>query len=302
MSQIGRVCRCLTPRPLLMRSTCPVIFSSPRGLSFFSKGDTTSLVTKLGLNRVSTMIMTGKPNHPFPPEFNVDLEGEFLPGAKAAVSVVTRGVAEADWEALEGLVSPTCLEGIKVNTTNIEDKELMEVEVDDIFFTFVSNPDICEGGNNLNLVTFSFPMMGVIKDRVSVNKEKTVQMKETLAEMKEKNADRETFMNVVKEFQEKIAENDPHNLFKSNEILIGNFRFERNSATSEWVITEVGQITSLLAWPAIFRMRWKGRLGISLRTGYHFHNVLRYDYTTDWIVWLLLGSYLLTSGAVVGQV
>ena len=46
------------------------------------------------------------------------------------------------------------------------------------------------------------------------------------------------------------------------------------------------KIDSRNAWAWIFHRRWRGRLGISLR-GYDFHNVLRYDYITDWIASML---------------
>ena len=91
-----------------------------------------------------------------------------------------------------------------------------------------------------------------------------------------------------KEVKMKAEENDPHDLFKANEILIGNYRFIRDSPSNQWVITEVAQINSLQAWASIFKLRWKGRLGIALRGGYDFYKILRVDYLTDYIVFALI--------------
>ena len=53
---------------------------SAQAPKFSSTGDSDSIVTKLGSNRISTMIITEKPNRPLPISYNVDLE-EFLPVA-----------------------------------------------------------------------------------------------------------------------------------------------------------------------------------------------------------------------------
>jgi len=264
--------------------------------TFSSTGDASKLVTKLGLSRISTMIVTGRPNRPFPSEFQLDVENMFLPGARAAVSVVTNGVATADWNVLEGLVSPDCLTGLVNITSNLEGRELVAIHPDDIFVMFISNVEATEQGNNINLVTFSLPRLGEMKAMNDANKEIVNQMKESIVTMKDQNVDKETFLENVKEFQNKINENDPHNLFKDNEIMLGNFRFVRSSPASDWTITEVGQISSVSAWPSIIRLRWKGRLGLSLKGNTDFYNVLRYDYMKDFMVLLLVWTYWVLRG------
>jgi len=280
MSSLVRVVRCLTTHQI-PSSVCRNMSSVP--LSFSSTGDPSQLVTKLGPHRVSTMIVTGKPNRPFPPQFKLDLDNVFLTGAREAVSVVTNGLASGDLNVLEGLVSPDCLTGLVNNTSNLENNELVAIQPEDIFFMFISNVESTDQGNNINLVTFSLPKTGEIKAMREANKQRFEKMQESMV-----GQDKETIMKALNETRKIINENDPYYLFKANEIMIGNFRFVRSSPTSDWTITEVGMMSSLVAWPTIFRLRWKGRLGISLRGGYSFYNVLRYDYMTDWIAILFL--------------
>ena len=140
--------------------------------TFSSTGDTESIVTKLGPPRIATMIMSGKPNRPLPSSFNVDLE-EFLPGAISAVSVVTTAMAEDDWESLTGLVEQRCVSSLRpmMGALTTEERELTKLRSDDVFLSFISNPEDCESGNNLHIVTFSLPQLGEAKSLVSKNAE-----------------------------------------------------------------------------------------------------------------------------------
>merc|ERR1719423_439304 len=52
--------------------------------------------------------MTGEPTRPFPASYNVDVK-EFMPVAKGAVSIVTKAMANQEWESLLGLVDPECI-------------------------------------------------------------------------------------------------------------------------------------------------------------------------------------------------
>ena len=112
----------------------------------------------------------------------------------------------------------------------------------------------------------------------------------------------------LKESDKVLKEMDPYKTFQENEILIGNYKFERKDKMADWTLVEITQVlifklkknfnqiiililinkvNSVAAWAWIFRKRWKGRLGISLR-GPDFYSVLRYDYMTDFIVYLLM--------------
>lgn len=140
--------------------------------TFSSSGDTESIVTKLGPNRIATMIITGRPNRPLPDSFNVDLE-EFLPGAISAVSVVTSAMAEDDWESLPGLVEARCISNLRPMMSGLspEERELTRLRSDDVFLSFISNPENCASGTDLKLVTFSLPQLGEAKSLVDKNKE-----------------------------------------------------------------------------------------------------------------------------------
>eukprot|EP00092_Neocalanus_flemingeri_P037646 GFUD01040983.1.p1 GENE.GFUD01040983.1~~GFUD01040983.1.p1 ORF type:complete len:338 (+),score=99.79 GFUD01040983.1:58-1014(+) len=255
--------------------------------TFSSTGDTAKIVSRLGPTRISTMIMTGKPNRPFPPEFQVELD-QFLPGAVSAVGLVTSCVSSGDWAGLEGLVDRDCITSLQASmaTMDKEQTELVAVNPGDVFLSFVSNPENCDSGNNLHLVTFSLPRLEEIRTMVTENKELSSQthqqVKESIAAV-EKDQIKDTVAGLMGEYQSKISSNDPHALFQANEIVIGNYRFVRDSPDSQWTITEVSQINSLQAWATIFKLRWKGRLGIATRGGYEFYTILRYDYMTDYI-------------------
>ena len=94
---------------------------------------------------------------------------------------------------------------------------------------------------------------------------------------------KETVASLVKEYKAKIASNNPHDIFKANEIVIGNYRFARDGPASEWTITEVAQINSMQAWATIFKLRWRVRLGVAARTGLNFNTILRIDYLNNYM-------------------
>ena len=84
-----------------------------------------------------------------------------------------------------------------------------------------------------------------------------------------------------------MSESDTHTVMKENDIIIGNYRMQRESPSHQWTLTQVSQITAAQAWAKIFQLRWKGRLNIATRLGTDFKNVLRYDYATDYFVFIM---------------
>ena len=48
---------------------------------------------------------------------------------------------------------------------------------------------------------------------------------------------------------------DPHQAFKENEILIGNYRFERKDKFADWTIVEITQVGVNKDVEATFRIR-----------------------------------------------
>ena len=103
----------------------------------------------------------GKPNRPAPPSFNLDLE-EFTSGAVSAVSLVTHDMVSDQWDALPDLVEPHCLSSMKgiIASLSEEEKQLICLDKEDVFFSFISNLHDCDDGNNIHLVTLSLPKLG----------------------------------------------------------------------------------------------------------------------------------------------
>merc|ERR1719378_1107504 len=234
--------------------------------------------------------MTGEPTRPFPASYNVDVK-EFMPVAKGAVSIVTKAMANQEWESLLGLVDPECITQLRSIMLSLdqEQRDLCVLDPEDVFFSFISNVTNCDKGNNLNLVFFSLPKLGSIKSMVEENKELRRKM-----ENEDKEAVKESVREIIMEASEKIKTNDPYYLFKENEIIIGNYRMVRDQGTGQWTIAEVSQICSTQAWQFPFRLRWKGRLSIATRSEIKFNNVLRFDYASDYIVLLIFLAIMAT--------
>ena len=253
--------------------------------TFSSTGNTAKIVSRLGPDRIFTMIMTGKPNKPI----HLDLD-EFLPGAVSAAGVVSSCMSSGDWEGLEGLVDRDCITGLQASMDTMDkvQKDLVVVNPDDVFLSFVSNPDQCDSGNNLHLVTFSLPKLEQARNMVKENKEL---LRQTEQNIKDSEGDVQQKVAMMDEYKAKFSSNDPHDLLKENEILIGNFRFVRASPSSQWTIMEVAQINSVQAWATIFKLRWKGRLNIATRGGYEFYTILRIDYTTDYFAFFTITGF-----------
>merc|ERR1719158_262302 len=130
------------------------------------------------------MIMTGKPVRPFPASYEVKLD-EFTPAAISAVSMVTRAMADGEWETLTGLVDDQCIREMKsiMALLSSNEKELSVVNSEDVFFSFISNPTNCSSGNDLHLVLFFLPHLGLVKSMSAKVKQK---QRETDASIKEK--------------------------------------------------------------------------------------------------------------------
>jgi len=244
------------------------------------------------------MILTGKPNRPFPAEHNVDVD-EMTEGGKQALGVVTGMLESGELDKLEGLVSPDCIKGLEVQLglMSAEEKQFVHVNPDDIFFSFIPDFKAGETGQTLLLVTFSFPQMSKIKEIMLENKAiKEANIAEVKALAQDKTLDNQAKTAAIKEAHRLAIETlkEPQALFSANEILIGNFRFERPDKHSDWTIVSVAQMNSVVAWHWIFQKRWKGRLGIALR-GVDFYKVLRMDYITDWIAYTFLATFWLSN-------
>ena len=158
-----------------------------------------------------------------------------------------------------------------------ERKGLVALDPEDVFLSFVSNEKDCDRGNNLNLVTYSFPKLQLVQ-------EFKIRFKERLAEMQQsgelnKDSYEEAFNENKKEFGL-----DPDDVLKAGNIVIGNYRLVRESSSSEWTFTEMGQASVADSMSSFFAWKWKARLTIHAKTGIPFITVLRADLVTDFLV------------------
>ena len=136
-------------------------FMSSQSPTFSSTNDKSKIVARLGLPNIASMVLSGKPNRPFPDSYQVDLDS-FTPSAISAVSMITEAMSQQDWDSLEDLVHDDCIVGLRdiVKSQSQEERHLVHLKTEDVFFSFISNAENCESGNSLNLVTFSCPNLG----------------------------------------------------------------------------------------------------------------------------------------------
>jgi len=286
--------RLIRPQPLLQcvpRMPPSLAFSSspcvanPAAPTFNSTGDTSTLVTKLGLSKIGHVIIRGKVNIPFPKSYNLNID-EFLPVATEAAGLVTQAASQGNWEDLEGLVDSACIEGLKSQLESYSQplRDLIVLDPEDVFLSFIANDVDNQDGNNLQVVTFSLPGFSKVRQVQGVVRKRM----EELKEMKELNNER--LKEIIAEVREENSI-DPQAIFNDNEILIGNYRLERQNPDSQWTITEVGQSNMRDCMQAYFRFRWRGRLGIHLKLDKPFLSVLRVDYFTDWIALMIFSTF-----------
>ena len=223
--------------------------SNPAAPTFSSTGDTNSLVTKLGLSKIGHVIIQGRVNIPFPKSYNVNIE-EFLTGATEAAGLVTKAAAAGNWDELEGLVDPGCINGLRNQLDNYSQlqRDLVALDPEDVFLSFIANDVDCEEGNNLQVVTFSLPGYASLQKVQGVVRQRMAELKE----MKELNNER--LKEIIAEVRDENSI-DPQAVFNNNDILIGNFRLQRESSESQWRVTEVGQANTRDSMQAYFRFR-----------------------------------------------
>jgi len=263
---------------------------SKEAQTFSSSKDPKQCVTSLGIEKISSLILSGKPNKPLPAEFNLDIE-EFNKGAAAAVEVVTRGLADGDYSSLEGLVTDQCIASLKqlnLQLLSEEKRKLLAVNSSDIFFNMLAEIKAKPSYNEVLFVTFSFPKLGNLK---MMHEEFESKMKAATDDFKAGVTDQQQFKEItqdsIKGYRESAAEHNMYQMFQENEILIGNYRFIREDTSSSWIISQISQVNSAETWHPFIKTKWKGRLFMHLKFGYDFYKVLRYDYLSDWL--LVLG-------------
>ena len=162
---------------------------------------------------------------------------EVLALAESLAAVVTRAAAAGEWGELEGLVEDSCLRRLTsaMEAMTEEQRNLVTLNPDDVLMSFVANGKEGEGGNNLNIVVFSFPKLQELKEHVvKMNDLKPdplglKSVDEAMAAMKDLKVNMEALS------KERV------DLFNSSEIMITNLRLERGSPAASWTVTMVGQ-------------------------------------------------------------
>jgi len=189
-----------------------------------------------------------------------------------------------------------------MDTMDNNQRKLAFINPGDVFLSFVANQENCDSGNNLNLVTFSLPQLEEMQNSLRKRKKLGEQFKQRIKS--ENITDKIQLAVLLKEYKSKISSTtsiSPLATFKFNEIIIGNYRFVRDSPDTQWAITEVAQINSMQAWSTIFRIRWKGRLVLSTISGKNFNTILRADYMGMFITIFIAFFMIELAGASAGQ-
>ena len=201
----------------------------------FTTTDNMDFVTLTDTAMKKQLMKDGTLNAPLPKEYNLDLD-EFLPLATAVVSLVTQQAACGKWKELEGLVKPDCAERLKaeVEKMDLEQRKKILLDPDDVLMKFVSNTSDCSGGNNLNLVTFSFAGWCQIS-------EVTEHFLNHLKGLKKVTVSKDEFAKISKVVELQTDVNIQE-ILDSSEVVIGNYRLTRDCEGDNFSLAEVGQI------------------------------------------------------------
>jgi len=272
--------------------------------SFSTTGSLHTCVTKLDMTHIAAIGYTGRTNNPLPTSYNIDID-EFLEGSVGAVEVVTKAISEGNYSDLEGLVSEHCIAGLhqqNLQALSEEQQKLLAVNSGDIFLRWATKINVADTTASILLVTFSLPELEDIKgERAQMQKEHKdfdEGMKELVKEVQSGAMDKADFRRIADERMTEVKEkrrlNNYHKRFKETDIVIGNYLFTR-SGSADWIVTEISQVNSSLAWHAIFKFRWKGRLGIHITGNVDFMKVLRWEYITDYVATMLAVTLIISS-------
>ena len=257
--------------------------------SFSSLSDKSQIVTKLGLNKLGNVILYGNPNHKekFYDYYQLDIN-TWSRGALEAVSIVTKNISNHEWEDLDGLVSANCIRSLKSKVYGLSEAEKYYLEFipENVFFHFISNPENCDAGKNLNLVTYSLPNLVNARNNYEEINRITLETKQKMDSLKEFGASSQEEANdmmksILQEHKEQIDQKRDEQTLWHNELLVGNYRFVRDPSSQDWILTEMSQVNTLAHWPALSRWRWKLRLDVSLKLNKSFLTILRADYVMD---------------------
>jgi len=213
--------------------TAPTIHA-PR-VPTFTTTESMDFVTLTDPDMKKNLVKDGTLNAPLPKEYNLSLD-EFIPLATDVVALVTQQAAQGKWNEIDSLLKPDCAEKLKAEVEKMdpEQRKLIMLDPDDVLMKFVSNTGDCSGGNNLNLVTFSFAGWCQISEVMG-------HFLTHLKEQKKVNMSNEEFAEISK-LVELQTDVNIQEIFDSSEVVIGNYRLIRDHDGDNFSLAEVGQI------------------------------------------------------------
>jgi hypothetical protein len=236
----------------------------------------------LSYTNAASCILTGKPNFPFPAQYNIDLD-TFFTGSRKAVESISRNISLRNISGLSSLVSPTCLEHLRqcvFEEMRVEDIRGIKINADDIFLQYIESAQIQDKHVRIVLVSFSLDRLHECKSVHS--KLKTFQnqlfnkAKQTDGILRREDLNAKEFRRLQGEFENLNMDK----LTKEGNILVSSYTFERTGNT-DWSVVSLSHTDSALIWSYVRRMIWKGRVHISARFDKRFDEVLRLDYALD---------------------
>ena len=270
-------------------------FNSPLSPTYSTCGDTKKLVTKLSLTNVFNVILEGNPNKTLSTDCMMN---DFMPSATEAVGLVTKAASEGDWDSLEGLVEPRCINSLRETLEGMGEVEKAYVMLNpkDVFLSFISKPEKDVHDNYVNIVIYSLPGLEHIVNSVSeIELNTKLKQAQVLEEAKEnliKGRLNKSWLDLDLEVSKVIEEDSEMGkmkekiteIFTTNDIVIGSYQLVRDQVGSEWTLSEAGQMRLKEAFMLPLSVaRWRLLLGISFRFSKPFLEVLRIYFLIEFI-------------------
>lgn len=248
------------------------------------------------------LLVTGRTSFPFPPHLHLDLD-TFMSDSRLRISRVSRALSQRNIPALAGLVSPGCLDSLRVSVfqqMSPQDISRLAIQPGDIFFQFLHQAVQKDGLLRIKVVSYS--LANLDQSRANQNNYEAFKQELQARAARTQGILQKEDMN-VKEFrrlQDKYEILNPAKVTKEQDILITNYMFELpDGPNSDWTITEVCHVCSSSVWSWLRRLVWKGRVVLSVNLDVDFSRVLRYEYMVD-ASFLLLMVYLQMLAFIIG--
>lgn len=278
----------------------------------FSTNEYKGFISSPTIKIAANMILSGKPHGTeLPSSILKKLDQsppQLLDGSLMAIESLTElieqtvsmkkdeGEVDNETIVIEDLVTDQCHERLREQYSNIlnagKDIHLVNTPRDDILFAWIEKlKEISDGTITMTVCTLSFPNFGEMARKIQdVEKSQKEFHKDLLRRAPE--LEKEEFRSELKEFHNTLF--DPREFIKSNEIAVANFEFKYGSnKVYSWLINEVSINCGSKVQSKIAAFRWRGRMQMALR-GYDINKLLRWDYTTDYIIYTLF-SFLVVA-------